>query len=501
MERKIRHQKTGKKGKAASGGPPIRSYLLAVFSGLLLYASFPPLSCWFLAWVSLVPLFFAVYASPDFRGAANVGGVAGLVFYGLSLSWFLRVLGPAAPALWCMLALWPALFCVAARFTLRERFGAFWPVFAGLAWCGIEYFRSEIWIIKFAWMGLGFSQVPLLPALQLCSVFGVYGLSAFIVGFNAALYLSLARREWRPAALASVTVLAALAWGNYRLARYPLEDGRGVKVALLQDESLGLERQLHLSRAKKAGQFDLLVWPEYSFMIPAGREKQHMRMLLNRLAGIGAVKVVGVAITPPDKEKIKVGDAENLAVVIEHGGGIAGRYGKMHPIPFVEPFLVPNKSPAAVKTSIGTLGIQICYDLDFENGSRMMVGQGAEILVVPDMDPWEWGRLQHVQHSEMAPVRAVESGLWAVRAASSGFSQMISPVGRVVREMGFGEEGLLTGKVFMKKTATVYSRFGWIMAPFSMIFTIVLLGGIVLVRLFEVRGGKGYRRKRGIITR
>jgi apolipoprotein N-acyltransferase len=479
-----------------SAGAPVR-FLLAASSGLLLAASFPLPACWYLAWVSLVPLLLAVRASPGPRAAANLGGVTGLVFYGLSLQWFFKVLGMASPALWCMLALWPALFCVVAWFTMRGRYGGpGWPVIAGLAWCGIEYFRSEIWLVKFAWLGLGFSQAPVLPVLQVCSLVGVYGLSAVIVAFNCAVFLFVARRDWRPLAAASVALLAVLVWGNARLGRFPTGDGRPVKVALLQDESLGLDRQVRISGGKGARDAGLLVWPEYSFMIQPGREKRYLEMLNGKLSGLGSVKVIGAAVIPSDTNQIKYGEVENVVLVLEPGGRLVGRYAKMHPIPFVEPFLVPNANPRAVKTSIGILGIQICYDLDFENGSRLVAAQGAEILAVPNMDPWEWGRLQHDQHSAMPPVRAVETGLWVVRAASSGSSQVISPVGRVVYGLGFGKEGVLTGYARMSRSSTVYTRFGWVLAPASLVFTIGLLGWFAFGRFRRKGVGLRNRNKR-----
>lgn len=457
--------------------PPASALSLSVLSGVLFALSFEPFGVWPAAWVALIPLILAVRRCRDAKAAANCGAVAGLVFYVLALRWLGKVFGPMVIAFWCIFALWTALFAALFHRLEREIDDEFLLALAsGIAWTGLEYFRAEAWRLNCSWLALGYSQVPNTSFLQTCSLIGLYGLSGLIVSTNVALSFLFKRRPLP--ALAAGACLAFLAlWGHRRAASFPIDEGRAVKVALVQDESYDLERLAKLSLGPGARDADLLVWPEYAFTVQAGMEDSYRKLLSRRLKGSRAVAVLGGAIFPEDMKK---GKEQNFAWVLSPEGALLGRYDKLHPIPYVERLLPPNPSPHPVKTPIGTLGIQICYDLDFENGSRRMASEGAELLVVPNIDPSDWGKAQHEQHSAMSPVRAVETGLWIARAASSGSSQIIDPTGRIRESMAPLESGTVLGAVRMRRAGTFYSRAGWVLPVLCLVATVLGLGWLAL---------------------
>ena len=114
-----------------------------------------------------------------------------------------------------------------------------------------------------------------------------------------------------------------------------------------------------------------------------------------------------------------------------------------------------------------------------------MAGLGARLLAVPNLDPMEWKDWQHRQHSGMAPMRAVESGLWVARAASSGISQVIDPAGRVKAALPSGRSGVLAAKARLKEGGTPYTRLGWLLAPLCMMFCAVSLAAWTLEQVEE----------------
>jgi apolipoprotein N-acyltransferase len=383
-----------------------------------------------------------------------------------------KVFGVVAAAFWCLfsllLALHAALMWKTARLWLdRGRAGA-WVAAAGVSWIGIEYFRSEVWHINCSWLALGYSQVSNGPIFQSCSLFGLYGLSGLIVAANAAFSLLPGRRG--PAARIAAATLVLALWGGYRL-RSP-DSGRPARAALVQDENYDLSRLDKFSLDGAAKDADLLVWPEYGFTVPEGNQEAFRRLLTRGLKGSKAVAVLSGGIFPDD---LKHGWEQNFSWALSPQGALLGRYDKHHPIPFVEPRLRPNRTPAPIVTPLGTLGVQICYDLDFEDGARVLQRQGAEILVVPDLDPHEWGAWQHRQHSAMSPARAVETGLWIVRAASSGESQIVDPLGRVRGQLASLKSGTLLGEVRLASAGTVYTRIGWILPKLCLALTAGLL--------------------------
>jgi apolipoprotein N-acyltransferase len=64
------------------------------------------------------------------------------------------------------------------------------------------------------------------------------------------------------------------------------------------------------------------------------------------------------------------------------------------------------------------------------------------------------------QHLQQARVRAIEEGLPLVRAANTGVSAVIDPVGRIIRSLGLGTEGVLDSALPQPLAATLYARVG-----------------------------------------
>ncbi|MHB0996293.1 MAG: apolipoprotein N-acyltransferase [Elusimicrobiales bacterium] len=456
-----------------------RLYALAALSGLLLAASFAPLRLGALAWIALAPLFYAVTRAAGGPQAFALGGVAGLVFYPLALHWMADTVHYLAVPFWLIFSLWTALHAALLRGLWRRtgEYGAgagrplLWAAAAGLTWAGIEYFRSELWALECPWLALGYSQTFSPEFFQSLSLWGVYGLSALIVSANAAWALLPHRRLlWRPAVAAGLALTLTWGWGSRRLASFPADAGRAAKVALVQAERADIKTLAKLSLTPEAAGADLLVWPECSVYMPSEQSPAYVSLLRKELRRSGAEAVIGVCVDEDRARGIKRGNYTlHLA---PRGGPVLGLYHKMHPVQFVETGLPRNKAPVPVDTPLGRLGPQICYDLAFENGTRRLAAAGAEILITPTLDPLDWSLLQHEQHSDMSAARAVESGLWLVRAASSGRSQVIDSLGRERASLAGGREGVLAAQARLAPGGTVYTRFGWTLGPAALLFTL-----------------------------
>ena len=269
--------------------------------------------------------------------------------------------------------------------------------------------------------------------------------------------------------MAALGLAAVCAWGAYRLDTGLAEEGRPVKVALVQAERSDINELAGLSLQREAASADLLVWPECSVMMPAEQQPSYVSLLSRKLKRSRAEAVIGVCVNEDRQRGIKRG---NYTLILGRDKKVAGLYHKMHPVQFVETGLPSNKDPRPVVTPLGRLGPQICYDLAFEDGSRKMAEKGAELLITPTLDPIEWSLLQHEQHSDMSAARAVETGLWIVRAASSGESQVIDSFGRLRASLPGGEKGVLTAEARLDSGGTFYTGFGWLFAPLAFLFTL-----------------------------
>lgn len=459
-------------------------YGAGAITGAGILAAFTWNEAGFLAWVAFIPLLAAIRQAATAREAGHSAAVAGLIFYGIGLSWFYKVFGPMAAGFWCVFALWMVLHAVLLWWVWHHWVApnpsrcrqAVWALLAGLLWVGVEYFRCEVWWLANSFLALGYSQSASLPFLQFASLGGVYGLSALIVIVNAFFSIASRRHPW-PGFIAAGLLATVGLWGQARLHRSLDNPTTPRWVALIQDESFNVDRLIALSSQEGVRKADILVWPEYGFLVPPGGLASYQKWLCKRLEGLPGMRIVSGAVIPGANPQ---GRKENFTWVFDSSNQYLGRYDKHHPIPYVEKKLTPNKSVKPIETPLGRIGIQICYDLDFEDGTRSLVRQGAELLVVPNLDPDTWGFRQHRQHSQMAPFRALESGLWLTRAASSGMSQVIDPRGRVRASLGFGESGVLFAPFAFTRSGTIYSRGGWVVGPLCLILTLVILMGFML---------------------
>lgn len=465
-----------------------RAVVAALAGGGVLALAFPKPGLHPLAWLALVPLLLAVRGRDAWR-AWLLGMGFGLVLragtlYWLThamtrfggLSWPLALL--ATGALAAYLALYQGAFAVvAARTELRDASGA---VLLAATWTGLEMLQG-ILFSGFPWALLGYAGGGWAPLLQVADVAGVWGLGFLVVLVNVALAALVlhGRSGLRPAALAGLAVALAVGYGSFRLATAPpaptgrLLDAAGTASALPEGPGGSLDvgvvqgnvsqdrkwdpasraalvdRHLELSRRAMEAGADLVVWPESSWPDPLGVERDiDARRRIGELAADhGAGVLVGSVHVDDD------GEVANAAVLFGPDGGLAGRYDKVHLVPFGEYLPLRDWLPDSLGPlvqAVGALrpgeaeqrllgedveglprlGLAICYEIVFPGLVRRGTERGAELLVTITNDAWYGTTSGPYQHYSMARFRAVENRRWLVRAANTGISGIIDPWGR-----------------------------------------------------------------------
>lgn len=96
----------------------------------------------------------------------------------------------------------------------------------------------------------------------------------------------------------------------------------------------------------------------------------------------------GVVLVTSLFERRAAGLYHNTAVVFEHDGSIAGKYRKMHipddPAYYEKFYFTPGDLGfRPIDTSVGRLGVQVCWDQWYPEGARLMALAGADILIYP----------------------------------------------------------------------------------------------------------------------
>ncbi len=143
---------------------------------------------------------------------------------------------------------------------------------------------------------------------------------------------------------------------------------RGAELIVLQE----LHNSLYFCQTEEVGKFDL------AEPIP-GPSTEHFSALARKH---------NVVIVTSLFEKRAAGLYHNTAVVIERDGTIAGKYRKMHipddPAYYEKFYFTPGDLGFhPIDTSVGRLGVLVCWDQWYPEAARLMALQGAEILIYP----------------------------------------------------------------------------------------------------------------------
>ena len=133
----------------------------------------------------------------------------------------------------------------------------------------------------------------------------------------------------------------------------------------------------------------------------------------------------------------------DTSFLIDKKGKLVSRYRKIHlydALGFKESKkLYPGSSVARpVSTSVGMIGMMICYDLRFPEISRMLASSGSEILVGPSA--WVRGEMKEEHWITINRTRAIENGCYVVAPDQvgniyCGRSLVVDPFGRVLLDM------------------------------------------------------------------
>jgi deaminated glutathione amidase len=148
----------------------------------------------------------------------------------------------------------------------------------------------------------------------------------------------------------------------------------------------------------------------------------------------------------------------DTSFVVDKSGKVISTYRKIHlydALGFRESAKMTSGSKIAkpVKTSIGKLGMMICYDLRFPEMSRSLAVAGSEILVAPSA--WVKGEMKEEHWLTINKTRAIENGCYVVAPDQvgniyCGRSVIVDPYGKVLVDMK-KKQGIAYADIDLKK--------------------------------------------------
>lgn len=351
---------------------------------------------------------------------------------------------------------------------------------------------------------LGYALTANAEMMQAASLVGVYGLTfgAILVSATPALVWPAAERSLiariLPLLAAFGLIALQIGWGNARLSQTetePFEDVvlRVVQPVISQDikwQTFAREeivtRLLDLSTMQAhpgdRGLDDVthLIWPEAAIPFFLSEEPEYLARIARTLPD-DLWLLTGAPREPygTNGEIVPGAKPFNSILAFNGLGEVVTSYDKTHLVPFgeylpfddffrglgVNQFVTGSEGWAhgAERRLIELPGSPailplICYEIVFPGALGAAVEEAGFILVVTN-DAWFDGSIGPAQHFHHARVRAVEEGRSLVRAANSGISAIVDPLGRIDAMMAEGMVGAIKGTPDKPLEATVFAQY------------------------------------------
>lgn len=484
-------------------------YPFALLSAGLLWLGLPGGGeIWPVLFVALVPLL--LLTSVDSAKARFLSGLGvGLVHFLLQLYWIVIVLGrygglgwyfsyPATVLLSLYMAIYFGLFVLIAGGVLK-RWGA--PVFlvlAPLLWVGLDWLRGVLFS-GLPWMDLGYGLWQSTYLLQVADIFGHHFLTFLIVLGNAVIFLAVQRKNKKAVtkafSLVAVVFLCVGGYGYFRLAQLDerLAQTEKIRFGIVQgniDQSMKWEpaeqkrtvdSYVQLTRTLLDGEKapQLVVWPETA--LPFYPSRSPLFDPVPHLANeANAAILTGSPWFETVDAKQRIFNFYNGALLLPPDGKGIDLYFKSHLVPFGEyvplrkvlfflgPLVetvgdfTPGKIEKPLTYKSARCGVLICFESIFPEITRKWVGNGANVLINLTNDAW-YGRSSAPHHSmAMSVLRAVESRRSLVRAANTGISGFVDPLGRVEKSSDIFVTWAESRNVFLLEEMSFHSRYGYL---------------------------------------
>ena len=228
------------------------------------------------------------------------------------------------------------------------------------------------------------------------------------------------------------------------------------RIALVQfkadvDKSKNLKKILSYIEKAAKKRADLCAFPEFMmFYTPSSQSSNELARLaetingefvseISKCARKNSIQIVG---TLYEKSPVK-NRVYDTSFLVSKNGKVVSKYRKIHLYNALgmkeSKKLHPGSTIAKpVKTTIGKMGMMICYDLRFPEMSRTLASSGSEFLVVPSA--WVKGEMKEEHWLTINRTRAIENGCYVIAPDQvgniyCGRSLVIDPYGKILLDM------------------------------------------------------------------
>jgi apolipoprotein N-acyltransferase len=491
-------------------GSRLAAFPLRLVAGIgasaVLACAHPTWNAWPLAFLGLAGL-FAVWSQLRPRAAALHGALAGIVYFALVCSWIGTTAGPLLGPFGFILDLGPALiempafvFSAVAVSLLAHRAP---PLAAAIgsaaAFAFFEWLRGiGVMGAPLAQLGMPFVQTPLAAIAAFAGTFGV----TFAIALVAAA-LAFGRREPRMRPAAAVIVIAVAVAALAADAAWPARHGALVHTttaAAVQGDikqsikwgaplELSVERYIAMTEALAPQHPAFVVWPETVITTylslpenaPIVARFAHLARAMHTTLIVGSIS--GVRERPYWDALYFFAPTGRLATIYEKrqlvpfAEALPAEW--LRALPFTDLVSAFSKGTKPSVVALGGLRLapSICWETGFGDLIHDQLVADAGVLVVSTDDAWFGAGAGPYQQAQIAQMRAIESGRWVVRAASTGISGIIAPDGRFTAKSALETQTSVVGTVGPPRP-TFYARIG--PTPIAAALFLIVLGAFLV---------------------
>lgn len=511
-----------------------RLWLLVVSGAIALMASYPPFPLPFLSFLAITPAVILVRqavldANP--RSAFRWGWWYGLITNALVLYWMMVALWHFTPfsalGYLATIAIIALLTGVMFWFVVRLRLALpalpLWIVLP-VAWTTLEWTIGHLGDIRFPWLGLGTSLADARVLVQWADIAGARGVTLWLAWCNVVIVeaaTDVRRTAYVVRRLAPVvgTIVLALGYGLWRMKTLPVHD---VGVIGMVQPSEGFDEKFDPRRAdsvvgklvrhsrellQQAPRPQLIIWPEAAIPDFLWR-RPNWEAAITSLARDSRVPVFSGVVWAEPGWRSQLQPYYNAALLIDSTGEWKSHpvYAKHYLVPVTErvPFVpvrvfkaipglsnwsggfTPGRLKPVYPTAIGRFGVIVCYESAFEDLPRYYRAHGADFFVNITNDAWFGHTTAPAQHASHLVLRAIETRMGVARAANSGISEFVDPLGRAYDRTEIDADTVVVGTLTTSSVVPLYVQLGdWV----GLLVVLLTLGGagFLLKRRFGER--------------
>ena len=502
--------------------------MLVVLGAIALTASYPPFPLPFLSFFAIAPAVLLIrqaVSDANPRAAFRWGWWYGLVSNALVLYWMVVALWHFTPlsalGYLATIAVLGLLTGLMFWFVIRIRLAApAVPLMLVLpvSWTALEWLVGHLGDVRFPWLGLGTSLADAPVLVQWADIAGARGVTLWLAWCNVALVEAATeargtRYMVRRYASVLVTVLLALGYGAWRVKTLPY---RELGVAGLVQPNEGFREKWDPAHADSvvatlidgsrhlAAEFprpQLIIWPEAAIPDFLWRRPQ-WEASITALVRETHVPIFTGVLWADSTYRSRLDPYYNAALFIDSAGEWRKYpvYAKHYLVPVTErvPFVpvgvfraipglrnwsggfTPGRDLPLYKTALGQLGVIVCYESAFEDLPRKYRALGANFLVNITNDAWFGRTSAPRQHASHLIMRAIETRMGVARAANSGISEFVDPMGRTYAATKLDEKTYVSGVIRTTDVIPLYVRLGdWVGL---LVVVLTLTGSVFLVK-------------------